>query len=249
MDTVIADIWSFIGGWRSNWDYFIGTFLVAALIWFWERHSHRTWVGAMKWPSLILAMVVVSFMAWRDEHYKAVSARKDLEVATEQKLKAEINLVHATSTDGVITITIAATLSNLGPPTTADAFTLRVTTPSGKDLTLVSAMPKHEDWVIKTVNSERKFMVADFLNSKTTLTPIAAGARVQGVLVFQSDKLTMEDLARPRSILTLGFRDIRGARTTLVAYGKGPAGITADLAYLPGVKMECPLPAQALQVK
>jgi hypothetical protein len=132
------------------------------------------------------------------------------------------------------TVTLIASVRNLGAPSVVEGWSLSVELPTRQTF---SGQPFHVPERV-TLHHEGGATVSisgeDALANKTVPTPLQTGGMQRGVLLFRFDQLARQSISQPGTKLILYYHDVTGKRySTEAALG----AIQKNFSYFPGLRI------------
>jgi hypothetical protein len=109
-----------------------------------------------------------------------------------------------------LAVSLVVSITNAGPPSTAQGWILEVSSPSLATPTTVE--PVHVNGIVEMpgTNGQKVDLGKEDLVLKTAQVPIAKGGAVKGILTFVLSKTSEKSLSNNKASVTIRFKDSRG---------------------------------------
>jgi hypothetical protein len=109
-----------------------------------------------------------------------------------------------------LAVSLVVSITNAGPPSTAQGWTLEVSSPSLA--TPIVVEPVHVNGIVEMpgTNGQKVDLGKEDLVLKTAQVPIANGGAVKGILTFVLPKTSENSLSNNKASVTVRFKDSRG---------------------------------------
>jgi len=108
-----------------------------------------------------------------------------------------------------LAVSLVVSLRNAGSPTTAQGWSLEVTSP-GKPPATVAAVHVNGQVEMPGSNGRKVDLATEDLVLKTAKVPIAQGASINGILTFVLARTSEQVLANSNTSFTVHFKDAQG---------------------------------------
>jgi hypothetical protein len=216
---IVTFVWAVINNWAG---YFTGGVIVA-LLGLWATVKQKPLPRRIGIASALFFLAGASFNAWEDQRKLVKGSESDLSLARTQlaqeedhsrpKLTLSIDsaMSGALAPEKLVLITVFASISNspVGAPSIAEDWNLEVTDVSSKQKIKSESVMVPKTLTYENVGGRRSIQIPGEALYEKTMTPIAAGAKVRGLLIFRIPGMKLGKLPTKLK-LQLSCKDVSG---------------------------------------
>ncbi len=260
MRSFLSDLGLFLYTIISYWQSYVTGGVVTGAVALFERLSnYRLTKKAYVFVFVFSFLFVAFFFAWRDEHKAVLDAQHQV-LVIQDDLRATIQganemiekrgmVAHLggklLTPPGIARnkatfkplVLLTLRIVNSGHDSVVNDYAIEIKTRDGKSGT-GKLLPLSPGGAMMTSSTKKTIFPAENdLALRTAEIPIKSGDQASGVLIFEIDGLTLEDLLQDGNKYKLTFRDFDSVLYLIEGEAAGPATPGGDLLYVPGVRV------------